>query len=136
MVKLIIVESPAKAKKISQLLGNGYIVKASMGHINELASENMGIDIQNGFEPTFKIMETKIKTVNDLKESAKKASEIILAGDADREGEAICYHVAMVLGLNVETSKRIVFHEITKKALQDAVNSASVINMNLVKAQQ
>jgi len=136
MTKLIIVESPAKGKKIAQLLGSGYIVKASMGHINQLSSTNMGIDIENGFEPSFEIAPTKMKTVKELKEMAKKCDEIILAGDADREGEAICYHVAKELGLNVITNKRIIFHEITKKALKEAVDNPTVINMNLVKAQQ
>lgn len=136
MTKLIIVESPAKGKKIAQLLGSGFIVKASMGHINQLSNTNMGIDIENGFEPSFEITPTKMKTVKELKDIAKKCDEIILAGDADREGEAICYHVAKELGLNVETNKRIIFHEITKKALKEAVENPTIINMKLVKAQQ
>ena len=136
MTKLIIVESPAKGKKIAQLLGSGYLVKASMGHINQLSNENMGIDIENGFKPKFEIMPSKSKTVKELKDLAKKVDEVILAGDADREGEAISYHVAKILGLDVDTNKRIVFHEITKKALEEALETPTVINMNLVKAQQ
>jgi len=136
MTTLIIVESPAKAKKISQLLGKDYIVRASMGHINELAKENMGIDINNGFEPTYSVISGKAKTLKELKDIAKGVSRIILAGDADREGEAISWHVANSLKLPVETTPRIVFHEITKTALQNALANPGLLNMDLVNAQQ
>lgn len=136
MSTLIIVESPAKAKKISQLLGKDYIVRASMGHINELAKENMGIDIANNFEPSYSVISGKAKTIKELKDIAKTVSKIILAGDADREGEAISWHVANVLKLSVETTPRIVFHEITKNALIAALANPGILNMNLVNAQQ
>ena len=135
MKPLIIVESPAKAKKISQLLNNEYIVLASFGHIRDLAKEGMGIDIENNFNPLYKFLPGKIKQIKQLKEFASKSSEVILAGDADREGEAICWHIAKVLGLS-NSSKRIIFHEITKNALEDALNNPTQIDMNLVNAQQ
>lgn len=136
MSTLIIVESPAKAKKIGQLLGKDFTVKASMGHINELAKENMGIDVENNFEPTYSVITGKSKTIKELKDASKSASKIILAGDADREGEAISWHVANSLKLPVETTPRIVFHEITKTALMNALSRPGVLNMNLVNAQQ
>jgi len=136
MSTLIIVESPAKAKKIGQLLGKEYIVRASMGHINELAKENMGIDINNGFEPSYSIISGKAKTIKELKDLASSARNVILAGDADREGEAISWHVANALKLPVSTTPRIVFHEITKNALQNAIANPGLLNMNMVNAQQ
>ena len=136
MTTLIIVESPAKARKIGQLLGKNYIVKASMGHIMELAKENMGIDIENGFEPSYSAISGKTKVVKELKDAMKMAKNVVLAGDADREGEAISWHVARVLKLPVETTPRIVFHEITKTALEKAVKNPTRLNMDLVNAQQ
>jgi len=136
MSTLIIVESPAKAKKISQLLGKNYIVRASMGHINELAKENMGIDIANNFEPTYSVIAGKAKVIKELKEAMKSASNVILAGDADREGEAISWHVANSLRLPVDSTPRIVFHEITKSALEEALANPGLLNMDLVNAQQ
>jgi len=136
MTTLIIVESPAKAKKIGQLLGKEYTVKASMGHINELAKENMGIDVKNNFEPSYSIIPSKSKVIKELKDAAKTAKNIILAGDADREGEAISWHVANALKLPVNTTSRIVFHEITKTALVNALANPGLLNMNLVNAQQ
>jgi len=136
MSTLIIVESPAKAKKISQLLGKNYIVRASMGHINELAKENMGIDIANNFEPTYSVIAGKEKVIKELKEAMKSASNVILAGDADREGEAISWHVANSLRLPVDSTPRIVFHEITKSALEEALANPGLLNMDLVNAQQ
>jgi len=136
MSTLIIVESPAKAKKIGQILGKNYVVKASMGHIMELAKENMGIDVDNGFEPTYSVIGGKSKVVKELKDAMKQVKTVILAGDADREGEAISWHVARVLKLPVGTTKRIVFHEITKSALEEAINNPIVLNMDMVNAQQ
>ena len=133
---LIIVESPAKAKKIGQILGKNYVVKASMGHIMELAKENMGIDVANGFEPTYSVISGKAKVVKELKDAMKQVKTVILAGDADREGEAISWHVARVLKLPVETTPRIVFHEITRSALEEAINNPIVLNMDMVNAQQ
>jgi len=94
-MSLIIVESSTKAKKIASLLGKGYIVRASNGHINQLAKENMGIDMKNGIHPTYSTIPEKIKVIRELKEAMKSAKSVILAGDADREGEAICWHIAM-----------------------------------------
>lgn len=136
MSTLIIVESPAKARKIGQLLGKNYIVKASMGHIQELAKANMGIDIKNSFEPSYSVITGKAKVIKELKDAKKGIKSVILAGDADREGEAISWHVARVLGLNVSNTPRIVFHEITKNALEEALKNPTVLNMNLVDAQQ
>jgi len=136
MTTLIIVESPAKAKKIGQLLGKDYIVKASMGHINELAKEKMGIDIKNGFEPSYEIIKGKAKVIKELKDAMKISKKVILAGDADREGEAISWHVANTLKLPVATTPRIVFHEITKNALDEALKNPGLLNMNLINAQQ
>ena len=134
---LVIVESPAKAKKIQSYLGSNYIVKASVGHVRQLAKtgeNNLGIDIANNFMPKYVIAEGKSKVVNDLKEQYKKCSDVILAADQDREGEAIAWHVAQLLG--IKEPKRMVFHEITKKALQNAVNNLRTIDYNLVNAQQ
>lgn len=136
MTTLIIVESPAKARKIGQILGKQYVVRASMGHICELGSENMGIDVKNGFEPSYEMIKGKSKVVKELRDAMKSARTVILAGDADREGEAISWHVARVLNLPVETTPRIVFHEITKRALEDAIKSPGLLNMDLVNAQQ
>jgi len=136
MTTLIIVESPAKAKKFAQYLGKDYVVKASMGHIYELAKENMGIDLKNNFEPSYSEIEGKKKTIKELKDIAKTASRIILAGDGDREGEAICWHIANMLKLPIETTPRIIFHEITKNAITQALANPVTLNMNLVNAQQ
>lgn len=136
MSTLIIVESPAKAKKIGQLLGGKYVVRASMGHICELGSENMGVDVGNGFEPTYEVMKGKAKVVKELRDAMKSAGTVILAGDADREGEAISWHVARVLKLPIERTQRIVFHEITKKALEESIKAPGLLNMDLVNAQQ
>jgi DNA topoisomerase-1 len=135
-MSLIIVESSTKAKKIASLLGKGYIVKASNGHINQLAKENMGIDMKNGIHPTYSAIPEKIKVIRELKEAMKSAKSVILAGDADREGEAICWHIANELKLPVDKTMRIKFHEITKESLFNAIENPSVIDMNLVNAQQ
>lgn len=132
--KLVIVESPAKAKKIQTYLGSNYLVRASVGHIRELAKKNMGIDINNNFKPTYSISAGKTKVVNDLKSCQSRCSEVIIATDADREGEAIGWHLKVILKLT--NPKRIKFHEITKKALQEAVSNPTTLDMNLVNAQQ
>jgi DNA topoisomerase-1 len=113
---LLIVESPAKAKTIEKILGKDFQVKSCYGHIRDLAKGDMGIDVNNKYKPTYIIPEEKEKVVNDLKNIAKKSSEVWLATDEDREGEAISWHLCEVLGLNPKTTKRIVFHEITKTA--------------------
>jgi DNA topoisomerase-1 len=135
-MSLIIVESATKAKKISQLLGKGYIIKASNGHINQLSKEKMGINIENGFTPSYSVIPEKIKLLKELKEAVKSAKNVILAGDADREGEAISWHIANELKLPIETTPRITFNEITKEALLAAIENPRVLDMNLINAQQ
>ena len=133
---LLIVESPAKAKTIEKILGSDFEVKSCYGHIRDLEKDDMGIDVKNNFRPRYIVPEEKRKVVSDLKQLAKKSSEVWLATDEDREGEAISWHLCEVLGLNPETTKRIVFHEITKPAIQKAVKQPRTVNMNLVNAQQ
>lgn len=134
--KLVICESPGKIKKIQSYLGNDYVVKASVGHIRELKKGKDGIDKKNGFEPSYTVSADKKDVVKELKELSKKCDEVILAGDYDLEGEAISWHVAEVLGLNVKKTKRIIFKEITEKALKDAISNPTTLNMNMVNAQQ
>lgn len=133
---LLIVESPAKAKTIEKILGKDFEVKSSYGHIRDLEKDDMGIDINNNFAPRYKVPDDKLKVVKDLKQYAKKAETIWLASDEDREGESISWHLAEVLGLDVNTTKRIVFHEITKPAINAAVQNPRLIDMNLVNSQQ
>lgn len=133
---LLIVESPAKAKTIGKYLGKDFEVKSSFGHIRDLDKEGMGIDIENGFRPHYSISPDKKKIVSELKSQAKKAEEVWLATDEDREGEAISWHLCEVLGLEPDNTKRIVFHEITKTAIQKAVENPRRVDMNLVNAQQ
>ncbi|HZH64258.1 MAG TPA: type I DNA topoisomerase [Flavisolibacter sp.] len=133
---LLIVESPAKAKTIEKILGSDFEVKSCFGHIRDLKKDDMGIDIKNNYKPTYIVSDEKIKVVNELKSIAKKSSEVWLATDEDREGEAISWHLCEVLGLDPYKTKRIVFHEITKPAIQAAVANPRTVNMNLVNAQQ
>ncbi len=133
---LLIVESPAKAKTIEKILGKDFEVKSCYGHIRDLEKDNMGIDITNHFKPRYMVPDEKAKVVKELKQLAKKADEVWLASDEDREGESISWHLAEVLGLDTQTTKRIVFHEITKPAIEAAVKNPRSINMNLVNAQQ
>ena len=133
---LLIVESPAKAKTIEAILGKDFEVKSCFGHIRDLEKNDMGIDINNNFTPKYIISPDKTKVVNDLKALAKKSDEVWLASDEDREGESISWHLAEVLKLDPKTTKRIVFHEITKPAIQKAVQNPRTIDMNLVNAQQ
>ncbi len=133
---LLIVESPAKAKTIEKILGKDFEVKSCYGHIRDLEKNDMGIDIENNFEPRYIIPGDKEKVVRELKGLAKKSDEVWLATDEDREGEAISWHLCEVLGLDPATTKRIVFHEITKPAIETAVNSPRLLDMNLVNAQQ
>jgi DNA topoisomerase I len=133
---LLIVESPAKAKTIEKILGKDFEVKSSYGHIRDLEKDDMGIDINNNFMPRYKIPDDKQKVVRDLKQLSKKADTVWLASDEDREGESISWHLAQVLGLDVNTTKRIVFHEITKPAINAAVQNPRLIDMNLVNSQQ
>jgi len=133
---LLIVESPAKAKTIEKILGEDFEVRSCYGHIRDLEKEDMGIDIKHGFKPKYKISDDKEKVVKELRSLAKKATDVWLATDEDREGEAISWHLCEVLGLDPVKTKRIVFHEITKPAIQDAVLHPRTVNMDLVNAQQ
>jgi DNA topoisomerase-1 len=133
---LMIVESPAKAKTIEKFLGKDFKVKSSYGHIRDLEKGNNAIDISNGFQPKYIISPEKVKTVKELKEAAKHADEIWLATDEDREGEAISWHLCSVLGLDPTHTKRIVFREITKPAIQQAIKEPRTVDINLVNAQQ
>jgi DNA topoisomerase I len=133
---LLIVESPAKAKTIEKILGTDFEVKSCYGHIRDLEKEDMGIDLENNFEPRYIVPDEKAKVVKELKTLAKKADEVWLASDEDREGESISWHLAEVLGLDPKTTKRIVFHEITAPAIKSAVQNPRRINMDLVNAQQ
>lgn len=133
---LLIVESPAKAKTIEKILGKDFQVNSCYGHIRDLEKAAMGINIENDFEPHYIVPDEKKKVVNELKSLAKKSGEVWLATDEDREGEAISWHLCEVLGLDPRSTKRIVFHEITKPAIEAAVNNPRTVNMNLVMAQQ
>ena len=133
---LVIVESPGKIKKIQSALGDDFVVMASIGHIRDLDESELSIDIENGFRPEYVIPADKKKVVADLKKAAGKASAIWLASDADREGEAISWHLYEALGLSEEKTRRIVFQEITKPAILNAIENPRKIDMNLVNAQQ
>lgn len=133
---LLIVESPAKAKTIEKILGSDFQVKSCFGHIRDLQKAGMGIDLSNKYEPTYIISAEKEKVVKELRQLAKKSDEVWLATDEDREGEAISWHLCEVLNLNAQTTKRIVFHEITKPAILEAVANPRTVDMNLVMAQQ
>lgn len=136
-MKLVIVESPGKVKKIQQILGNDYKVEASYGHICDLPVKELGIDIKNNFEPEYVVLTEKAKDIiKHLKDKAKKAEFVYLATDPDREGEAISWHLQNNLGLNKTLKSRITFNEISAKAINKAVSEADYINMNLVDAQQ
>ena len=134
--KLVIVESPAKCKKIESFLGKGYRCAASFGHLRDLKNGLKGIDISNNFHPTFQILSKKRKYVNNLTALVKKSSEVILATDDDREGEAIAWHLCKIFKLSLKTTKRIIFHEITKDAILKAVKNPTIVNMDMVHAQQ
>jgi DNA topoisomerase-1 len=133
---LLIVESPAKAKTIEKILGEDFQVKSCYGHIRDLEKDDMGIDINKNYAPRYIVPQEKQKVVKELKQLAKKSDEVWLATDEDREGEAISWHLCEVLGLDPATTKRIVFHEITKPAIRDAVQRPRTVDMNLVDAQQ
>ncbi|KUJ74373.1 DNA topoisomerase I [Thiomicrospira sp. XS5] len=136
MTNLVIVESPAKAKTIEKYLGKGFTVRSSYGHIRDIQKKGMGIDIENGFLPNYEISPDKKKTVTELRKLTKDAETVWLATDEDREGEAIAWHLAEALKLDVNTTKRIVFHEITQSAIQKAIAEPRTVDMDLVEAQQ
>lgn len=133
---LVIVESPAKARTIERYLGKEYVVRSSFGHIRDLPKKGLSIDIDHNFEPTYEVSSDKKKVVSDLKRSAKEVDDVWLASDEDREGEAIAWHLTQVLGLDPKHVKRIVFHEITKPAIDSAVKNPRTIDQSLVDAQQ
>ncbi len=139
-MKLVIVESPAKARTISNFLGKDFKVESSYGHVRDLPKSTLAIDVEKNFEPHYIIPRKAQKTVKHLKELAEKSDEVILATDEDREGEAIAWHLAEALGLekrgNVKNAQRIVFHEITKNAIENAFKNPRQIDINLVNAQQ
>ena len=133
---LVIVESPAKAKTIEKYLGNGYKVASSFGHISDLPSKHIGIDVEDNFKPKYEISTDKKSIVKNLRDLVKKSKTVWLASDEDREGEAIAWHLFRTLKLEENSTKRIVFNEITKSAITNAINNPRTINYNLVDAQQ
>ncbi len=133
---LVIVESPAKAKTIAGFLGKDFAVESSFGHIRDLVQKDMGVNVKNGFKPVYEVSKDKKEIVKKLKKLCSTAEIVWLASDEDREGEAIAWHLAETLGLDPLVTNRIVFHEITKTAIQKAVSSPRTINMDLVNAQQ
>src|SRR5258705_6637165 len=133
---LLIVESPAKARTIEKILGKDFQVKSCYGHIRDLEKAGMGIDLEKNYKPRYIVPEEKEKVVRDLKALAKKSGEVWLATDEDRDGEDISWHLCEVLGLDPKKTKRIVFHEITKPAIQSAIQTPRTVDMNLVNAQQ
>ena len=136
MKTLLIVESPAKAKTIEKLLGPGYIVKSSFGHIRDLDKKDFGVDIENNFKPNYKLVPTRSKQIKELIDTSKAVDRVLLAADEDREGEAIAWHVSVILKMSVSENNRICFHEITKKALENAVANPRKIDMAMVNSQQ
>jgi len=133
---LVIVESPAKAKTIEKFLGKDFRVVSSFGHIRDLSKKNLGIDIENDFAPDYEVPKEKAKVVSELRKAASESKNIWIASDEDREGEAIAWHLASVLKLDLATTKRIVFHEITKEAISNAIDTPRQVDMNLVNSQQ
>lgn len=133
---LVIVESPAKAKTIEKFLGKDFVVKSSFGHIRDLSKKDLGVNLDKDYAPVYEIPGEKRKVVEELAQLARKTKTVWLASDEDREGEAIAWHLAEVLGLPVDQTRRIVFHEITKPAILAAIESPRTIDMNLVNAQQ
>lgn len=133
---LVIVESPTKAKTITKFLGKNYRVLSSFGHVRDLPKSKIGVDVEHGFEPTYVVSKDKTKIVKELKDAAAKVDEILFASDQDREGEAISYHLAYLLGIKPDKAKRISFHEITKTALLEAIDHPRALDLNLVDAQQ
>jgi len=133
---LLIVESPAKAKTIEKYLGKDFIVKSSIGHIRDLPEKGIGIDIEHDFKPDYVVSTDKKKVVAELKKLAKAAEVVWLASDEDREGEAIAWHLLEELGVKESKTRRVVYHEITKTAIEDAIKHPRSINKDLVDAQQ
>lgn len=133
---LVIVESPAKAKTIKRYLGSRYTVKASMGHVRDLPKSQMGVDIEKNYEPKYITIRGKGEILKELRKEAKKAKKVFLAADPDREGEAIAWHLAQALDVDLDSECRVVFNEITKEAVKESFKSPRKIDYNLVDAQQ
>jgi DNA topoisomerase-1 len=134
---LVIVESPAKARTVGRYLGDAYVVKASMGHVRDLPRRDMGVDVDHGFVPQYEQVPGRESVIRDIRKAARSADAVYLATDPDREGEAISWHLAEAAGLERNGSlKRVVFHEITRDAIQEAFREPRSINMQLVNAQQ
>nr|MBP6916862.1 DNA topoisomerase I [Candidatus Saccharibacteria bacterium] len=133
---LVIVESPAKAKTIGKFLGKEYAVKSSFGHIRDLPKKGLNIKIEENFKPVYEIPTDKKSIVSALKKDAKEAKTVWLASDEDREGEAIAWHLCKALNLKQSNTKRIVFHEITKQAIKEAIENPRGVDINIVNAQQ
>ena len=136
MSNLVIVESPAKAKTIQKYLGKGYDVIASMGHIRDLPKSKLGVDVENGFQPQYTDMKGKEDVIKKLKEHAKKCDHVYLATDPDREGEAISWHIAQLLHLDMNADDRVEFNEITRSGIQAGMSNPHKIDLDLVNAQQ
>ena len=134
-INLIIVESPSKARTLKRYLGDGYHIEASVGHIRDLPKSDLGVDVDNGFTPTYVASEDKSNIITQLKKIIKNASTLYLATDPDREGEAIAWHIMEILKPSIPV-KRLVFHEITKKAIQESFNHTREIDESLVSAQE
>jgi DNA topoisomerase-1 len=134
--KLVIVESPAKAKTVGRYLGKGYTVRASVGHVRDLLKSQLSVDVENNFAPKYRVPNEKKDVVKELKKLAQKAEDVYLATDPDREGEAISWHLMEAAQIEPERAKRVVFHEITESAVKDAFSHPRQINMDLVDAQQ
>ena len=136
MSDLVIVESPAKAKTIKKYLGGDYEVIASMGHVRDLPKSKLSVDIENNFEPLYADMKGKEDVIKELKKYAEKCDKVYLATDPDREGEAISWHIANMLGLDINQNNRVAFNEITKTGIQNGMSNPHKIDMDLVNAQQ
>ena len=133
---LVIVESPAKAKTINKFLGRNFTVKASMGHVRDLPKKSLGVDEKHDFKPTYEILPGRKKVIDELKKAAETADKVYLAPDPDREGEAICWHLAEILKKTNKNLHRVMFNEITKRAVQQGMNDPQKIDSNKVDAQQ
>jgi len=141
MISLVIVESPAKAKTINKILGKEFAVKASVGHIKDLPEKEIGVDVEKNFQPRYVVIPGKDKIIKELKKASKEADQVFLAPDPDREGEAIAWHIATEISDKKSKSLngkiyRIVFNEITERAVQEAIRNPQKIDMNKVEAQQ
>ena len=136
MSKLVIVESPTKVKTVKKYLGQGYNVTASMGHVRDLPAAKLSVDIKNDFAPKYAVIKGKEKLVKELKNMVAESDGVYLATDPDREGEAISWHLATLLGLDMNAANRITFNEITKTGIENGMKNPRSIDMNLVNAQQ